>query len=178
LDAVKEPSFARLSRASCLAGEKGPSWVARQREGIGGDGGIRTLDRPLQAYNGLANRRLQPLGHVSNRADMPEAAASRKRQMRGCPEELQRTSPVGCLPQLFAGDSTRAGRAHAAPSAAMARIHFVPENSGLLRISGVSVEPELQQNRQMSGLIYRVSCSAGAPGGESALLLRASVARS
>jgi hypothetical protein len=32
---------------------------------FGGDGGIRTLDRPLQAYNGLANRRLQPLGHVS-----------------------------------------------------------------------------------------------------------------
>ena len=45
----------------------------------GGDGGIRTLDRPLQAYNGLANRRLQPLGHVSNEADMPDAAASRKR---------------------------------------------------------------------------------------------------
>jgi hypothetical protein len=33
--------------------------------GCGGDGGIRTLDTPLQAYNGLANRRLQPLGHVS-----------------------------------------------------------------------------------------------------------------
>ena len=33
----------------------------------GGDGGIRTLDTPLQAYNGLANRRLQPLGHVSGR---------------------------------------------------------------------------------------------------------------
>jgi hypothetical protein len=31
----------------------------------GGDGGIRTLDTPLQTYNGLANRRLQPLGHVS-----------------------------------------------------------------------------------------------------------------
>ena len=31
----------------------------------GGAGGIRTLDRPLQAYNGLANRRLQPLGHSS-----------------------------------------------------------------------------------------------------------------
>ena len=27
--------------------------------------GIRTLDRALQPYNGLANRRLQPLGHVS-----------------------------------------------------------------------------------------------------------------
>jgi hypothetical protein len=35
--------------------------------GDGGDGGIRTLDRALQPYNGLANRRLQPLGHVSRR---------------------------------------------------------------------------------------------------------------
>src|SRR5581483_2542638 len=32
---------------------------------VGGDGGIRTLDRALQPYNGLANRRLQPLGHIS-----------------------------------------------------------------------------------------------------------------
>jgi hypothetical protein len=32
----------------------------------GGDAGIRTLDRALQPYNGLANRRLQPLGHVSS----------------------------------------------------------------------------------------------------------------
>jgi hypothetical protein len=47
----------------------------------GGDGGIRTLDRALQPYNGLANRRLQPLGHVSNMADMPDAGASRKRQI-------------------------------------------------------------------------------------------------
>jgi hypothetical protein len=31
----------------------------------GGAGGIRTLDRALQPYNGLANRRLQPLGHSS-----------------------------------------------------------------------------------------------------------------
>src|SRR5688572_30774295 len=30
-----------------------------------GDGGIRTLDTGLSPYNGLANRRLQPLGHVS-----------------------------------------------------------------------------------------------------------------
>jgi hypothetical protein len=48
---------------------------------FGGDGGIRTLDRALQPYNGLANRRLQPLGHVSGEADMPDAALSRKRQM-------------------------------------------------------------------------------------------------
>ena len=36
------------------------------KRGLGGDGGIRTLDSALGHYNGLANRRLQPLGHVSN----------------------------------------------------------------------------------------------------------------
>src|ERR1700749_2616883 len=35
------------------------------RKLVGGAGGIRTLDRALQPYNGLANRRLQPLGHSS-----------------------------------------------------------------------------------------------------------------
>jgi hypothetical protein len=49
----------------------------------GGAGGIRTLDRALQPYNGLANRRLQPLGHSSITADMPDAGASRKRQISG-----------------------------------------------------------------------------------------------
>src|SRR5437879_7014092 len=34
-------------------------------QGIGGEGGIRTLDRVVRPYNGLANRRLQPLGHLS-----------------------------------------------------------------------------------------------------------------
>ena len=50
----------------------------------GGAGGIRTLDRALQPYNGLANRRLQPLGHSSIEADMPDAGASRKRQIPCC----------------------------------------------------------------------------------------------
>jgi hypothetical protein len=31
----------------------------------GGEGGIRTPDRGVSPYNGLANRRLQPLGHLS-----------------------------------------------------------------------------------------------------------------
>ena len=31
----------------------------------GGERGIRTPGRALQPYNGLANRRLQPLGHLS-----------------------------------------------------------------------------------------------------------------
>ena len=50
---------------------------------FGGDGGIRTLDRALQPYNGLANRRLQPLGHVSRAQcaprGMPDASAHCKR---------------------------------------------------------------------------------------------------
>ena len=31
----------------------------------GGEGGIRTPGRGFSPYNGLANRRLQPLGHLS-----------------------------------------------------------------------------------------------------------------
>ena len=55
----------------------------RLKQYSGGDGGIRTLDRALQPYNGLANSRLQPLGHISGKADMPDARASRKRQIPG-----------------------------------------------------------------------------------------------
>src|SRR5438034_977908 len=59
------------------------SCEARSAKQDGGAGGIRTLDRALQPYNGLANRRLQPLGHSSIEADMPDAGASRKRQIPG-----------------------------------------------------------------------------------------------
>ena len=31
----------------------------------GGEAGIRTLDTAFRPYNGLANRRLQPLGHLT-----------------------------------------------------------------------------------------------------------------
>ena len=33
----------------------------------GGEGGIRTLGRGFNPYSGLANRRLQPLGHLSSK---------------------------------------------------------------------------------------------------------------
>jgi hypothetical protein len=59
-----------------------PVWTQKRD---GGAGGIRTLDRALQPYNGLANRRLQPLGHSSISADMPDARASRKRQIQITP---------------------------------------------------------------------------------------------
>ena len=32
---------------------------------FGGEAGIRTLDTAFRPYNGLANRRLQPLGHLT-----------------------------------------------------------------------------------------------------------------
>src|SRR5215472_17051237 len=46
---------------------------------LGGAGGIRTLDTAFQPYNGLANRRLQPLGHSSVRAFSLKAKASASR---------------------------------------------------------------------------------------------------
>ena len=40
--------------------------IDHSREARNGEGGIRTPDKVLRPYNGLANRRLQPLGHLSN----------------------------------------------------------------------------------------------------------------
>src|SRR5207244_11703894 len=36
-------------------------------KGSGGEGGIQTLDTGFSPYNGLANRRLRPLGHLTAR---------------------------------------------------------------------------------------------------------------
>ena len=40
----------------------------------GGEAGIRTLDTAFGPYNGLANRRLQPLGHLTARGQASIAA--------------------------------------------------------------------------------------------------------
>ena len=71
------------------------SWAGHS--GLGGAGGIRTLDRALQPYNGLANRRLQPLGHSSMSADMPDARASRKRQIQITPGPLGGRRRFACI---------------------------------------------------------------------------------
>ena len=48
----------------------------------GGDGGIRTPDKGLGPYNGLANRRLQPLGHVSGSRKLIAAAFAADKSCR------------------------------------------------------------------------------------------------
>lgn len=101
---------------------------AKPKAQDGGDRGIRTLDRALQPYNGLANRRLQPLGHISVALDMPDTMASRKRQMRAksCSLRLLRVLP----PNLRNGGddpmaSQRAGVLGRAPTAAEIRRNTV-----------------------------------------------------
>ena len=48
------------------------SWREVEKLGIGGEAGIRTLGTGLSPYNGLANRRLQPLGHLTARLQVYE----------------------------------------------------------------------------------------------------------
>jgi hypothetical protein len=80
-----QPSFAEVSEGILLRAEDPANPAKRvSAKQDGGAGGIRTLDRALQPYNGLANRRLQPLGHSSGTLDMPDAVASRKRRFRAC----------------------------------------------------------------------------------------------
>jgi hypothetical protein len=43
----------------------GKSQCQKQLGESGGEGGIRTPGTSVSSYNGLANRRLQPLGHLS-----------------------------------------------------------------------------------------------------------------
>ena len=85
------PSTTRLARGChpCLRYDLLPMCSGLDNLKDGGAGGIRTLDRALQPYNGLANRRLQPLGHSSIRADMPDARASRKRQIQITPKPFR-----------------------------------------------------------------------------------------
>ena len=51
----------------------------------GGEAGIRTLGRVLKPYNGLANRRLQPLGHLTVRGFPKDSAdwLCRNRLLKG-----------------------------------------------------------------------------------------------
>src|SRR5574340_657596 len=72
--------------------------LLRAARELGGDGGIRTLDRALQPYNGLANRRLQPLGHVSpkERKDAPPREICPTRPAKASAAKLGKTPQGLC----------------------------------------------------------------------------------
>src|SRR5688500_1321784 len=61
------------------------TWQASEG-GDGGEAGIRTLGRSLSPYNGLANRRLRPLGHLT--------AAPSIRKIRTCVDVSIRRATV------------------------------------------------------------------------------------
>src|SRR2546430_8676887 len=56
-----------------------------------GEGGIRTPDRGISPYNGLANRRLQPLGHLSN--DTRTSQVTEARATPGCESSARAPRP-------------------------------------------------------------------------------------
>src|SRR5207244_13041538 len=60
-----------------------------------GEGGIRTPDRGISPYNGLANRRLQPLGHLSNVAALEVSATQESGVPPCCSRAIQRMSRSG-----------------------------------------------------------------------------------
>ena len=53
-----------LQRSNLCASHRQRRWLTHG-ELNGGEAGIRTLGRGFSPYNGLANRRLQPLGHLT-----------------------------------------------------------------------------------------------------------------
>jgi hypothetical protein len=125
---------------------------ALDNKGIGGDGGIRTLDRPLQAYNGLANRRLQPLGHVSSKADMPEVRLSRKRQIARFVQN--HSTPIDRV--ALAADIERAPstslRPFTVPSVEPVRIDLDPKNLPFPCIG------HMPQRRHTAGIAPNIEC--------------------
>src|SRR4051812_12008250 len=58
----------RFGETDFASASDSPAWTklgAKRRAKSGGEAGIRTLGTTLRSYNGLANRRLRPLGHLT-----------------------------------------------------------------------------------------------------------------
>src|ERR687884_591334 len=80
-------------KSACLSVRRSAFRVHRSNSG--GDGRIRTCDR-LLTYNGLANRRLQPLGHISAKAktySSPHDPFVKPRPVRSSRKNLRVTPP-------------------------------------------------------------------------------------
>jgi hypothetical protein len=96
----------------------------------GGEGGIRTPDRAVKPYNGLANRRLQPLGHLSVDCGFPsivsarivfgEAGAGLQASCAGAGNDAQETVAFGRSVCAFAGGGAICSMARVFPAATSA----------------------------------------------------------
>lgn len=131
--AIAAPLATKVTGAvSSVAGSEAGCRRREKARGTGlfessGEGGIRTPDTDLNPYNGLANRRLQPLGHLSG--DGPKDS-----------------SCIGCCPAMGARDrgrkpqrpvTTESGREQAA------WLHFAAHHRG----SREGVQVCFQQSR-------------------------------
>ena len=83
------------------------SWHEVEKLGIGGEAGIRTLGTGLSPYNGLANRRLQPLGHLTARLASIRDIATYAEMIRDDPAEASSAQTVA-----FATKCNHAGCLH------------------------------------------------------------------
>src|SRR3989442_14710962 len=70
-------------------------------ERLHGEGGIRTPDKVLRPYNGLANRRLQPLGHLSRGVIIPAGGSPSKANVPRQPARSDAQLPRCWGPQLL-----------------------------------------------------------------------------
>ena len=59
------PTAGNLRAINEFAGLPADSSLTGRRAKVGGEAGIRTLGTGLSPYNGLANRRFRPLGHLT-----------------------------------------------------------------------------------------------------------------
>ena len=110
----KLPVRPHPSGCICAARDDRGTW-----ERLHGEGGIRTPDKAFRPYNGLANRRLQPLGHLSQlprnnftcgeqpnlAADQPTGERLRRRRLAG------RASRSAGRPGAGLADSAKRSRA-------------------------------------------------------------------
>src|ERR1041384_3371939 len=163
----------------------GGVWVGARREEVlvesagrtftgNGVGGIRTLDRGFRPYNGLANRRLQPLGHHSgDRGKRPSIPGYATR--RGRPAA---TGPLGALRRRVRRPGRRpwwrqtstTGLLHApctvwaAPSPAMCAAAIFGADRRLGRSSHVESTAGVDRGRRGRGPRDRVRAALAAPG--------------
>src|SRR5947209_17959258 len=90
---------------------RGPNFLgAAGRSSVSGEIGIRTLDTGLTPYNGLANRRLQPLGHLSGedqiiRGNIEHSTSNIERRNEG-----RRSPHPNPLPRSTVGEGSRGDR--------------------------------------------------------------------